>query len=105
MKHRVQMRPLIRKISRGNQVTLPPKFVAFHDLYAGDPIEMIEDGDNLILKVPAFSKEGEKKKEIENIKALFQKIDRIRDLEGQSHLSEEEVMENVIQEIKLQHLS
>ena len=59
---KVQMKPLIRKISRGNQVTLPPKFVSDHHLDAGDSVEMIEEGEHLILRVPAFSRDFEKKK-------------------------------------------
>ncbi len=55
--------------------------------------------------MPAVSKEGEKKKEIETIKDLFWKIDHIQDLESQSPLSEEAVMEDVIQEIEFQRYS
>lgn len=102
MNYQVLKKPIIRKISRGNQVTLPPKFVSAHHLDAGDPIEMIEQGDYLIIRVPAFSKNAEREKVIENIKTLFQEIDYNRESEGVSHLSEEDIMKNVIQEIKLQ---
>ena len=46
-------------------------------------------------------KEGKKsvetKKVIENLKALFQRVDYIRGSEGLSYLSEEDVMESVLQ--------
>ncbi len=42
-------RPLIRKVSRGFQITLPPEFRAQHGLDIGDHVRIEQHGDSLII--------------------------------------------------------
>ncbi|MBS0185494.1 MAG: hypothetical protein JSS34_04005 [Proteobacteria bacterium] len=57
------------------------------------------------MKATVFLKDLEKKKVIENLKTLFQRIDRTPESDEFSNLSEEAIMESVIQEIEIQRHS
>ena len=41
--------PVIRKVSRGFQITLPPEFRAQHGLDIGDHVRIEQHGDSLII--------------------------------------------------------
>jgi len=64
---------LVRRISRGHQVTLPPHFLTANNLHTGDNVEVIEEEGKVIIQ-PFDS--TNKRELIEKIQILFGQIDK-----------------------------
>ncbi len=89
---------VIRRISRGNQVTLPPHFLKENGLHIGDSVEILEEKGKVTIKPLTILGSQEKEHFIQKIQNLFDRIDHQVVKED---LGEEEVMLNMInQEIE-----
>jgi AbrB family looped-hinge helix DNA binding protein len=80
---------MLRKISRGYQITLPPAFRERFDLKIGDHIEIEEAGDHLVI----FPLDRRRRQAAKELHELFKEAAR-------SDMTEEEAMELAIREIK-----
>lgn len=90
---------LIRKISRGHQITLPPCFLKENDLHIGDTVEILEQEGKVIIQPLISETSIEKRQLISKIKALFERIDS--DLaESSSPTNEEQLLEEINREIE-----
>jgi bifunctional DNA-binding transcriptional regulator/antitoxin component of YhaV-PrlF toxin-antitoxin module len=89
---------VIRRISRGHQVTLPPHFLKENGLHIGDAVEILEEKGKVTIQPLTILGSQEKEHFIQKIQNLFDKIDHQM---IKKELGEEEVMLNMInQEIE-----
>ncbi len=91
---------ILRRISRGNQVTLPPRFLKENDLHIGDTVEFIEETGRVTIQPMITAEALDKSRLIQKIQDLFFQMDtqipeekRVKD--------EQEALQVIDQEINL----
>ncbi len=92
-------RKVIRRISRGHQVTLPPHFLKENDLHIGDSVEIFEEEGKVTIQPIAIISSKDKSRLIQTIQNLFSQIDN-EIPEEKKFKDEESVFEVIDQEIK-----
>lgn len=85
-------RPVIRKVSRGYQITLPPEFRDRTHLSVGDHVRIEQVGDTLVITV--INNDRQRIAD-ELVAALAESLEGVSDIED-----EEEAMRIAIEEIK-----
>lgn len=66
---------VIRRISRGHQVTLPPRFLKKNDLHVGDAVEIFEEEGKITIQPITITNSQEKSRLIQTVQDLFAQID------------------------------
>lgn len=86
----------VRRISRGNQVTLPPNFLTKNNLCKGDNVEVIEEDGKVIIQT---FEPNDKKKLVEKIQSLFTQMDQVNNQKDFS-LDEKSLLSIIDKEIE-----
>ncbi len=90
---------IIRRISRGHQVTLPPHFMKENGLHIGDAVEILEEKGKITIQPLIITDSQEKSRLIQTIQGLFGQIDSQVSKEGLSR-NEEAILEIINNEIE-----
>jgi bifunctional DNA-binding transcriptional regulator/antitoxin component of YhaV-PrlF toxin-antitoxin module len=92
-------RKLIRRISRGHQVTLPPHFLKENGLHIGDSVEILEEKGKVTIQPVTIVGAQDKSRLIETIQSLFSEMDNQISKEKKLN-GEELILQEINQEIE-----
>lgn len=83
-----QPKKILRRITFGNQVTLPPHFMKKYGLHVGDHVEVFEEKDRVIIQL-SHPSEKEKQRLMKKVTSFF------KDQKDFSDENEEDILDMI----------